>query len=167
MRQLSQINPQQNFISLGSMLTFGLIVIFVVGGGYMQHKKASFGNETGIVLTLGLIISVMLHYLPSDGQSIDISFNGDVFFYVCLPPIIFSSAFNMRRRRFFRNIGYVLLFGVVGTIIVFFTFAGLTYGMTSGGGLKMYRQDLTGKIVEMTINLKLSECFVLSALLCS
>ena len=123
------------------MLAFGLILIFVVGGGYMEHKKAPFGNETCIALALGLIISVMLHYFPADGQSMDISFNGDVFFYVCLPPIIFSSGFNMRRRRFFRNIGYVLLFGVVGTIVFFFTFTGLTYGMTSGGKLKMYKQE--------------------------
>jgi len=134
--------PKQDFISLDSMLAFGLILIFVVSGGYMEHKKARFGNETCIALALGLIISLMLHYLPSNGQSMDISFNGDVFFYVCLPPIIFSSGFNMRRKRFFRNIGYVLLFGVLGTVIVFFTFTGLTYGMTRGGSLKMYTHDL-------------------------
>jgi NhaP-type Na+/H+ or K+/H+ antiporter len=131
----------KDFISLDSMLAFGLILIFVVSGGYMEHKKARFGNETCIALALGLVISVMLHYLPPNGESMDISFNEDVFFYVCLPPIIFSSGFNMRRKRFFRNIGYVLLFGVLGTIIVFFTFTGLTYGMASGGGLKMYTHD--------------------------
>lgn len=141
MRTSTSVEPPVDFISLDSMLAFALILIFVVGGGFMESRKIKFGNETGLVLAMGLIISVMLHYFHGSGQSMDISFNGDVFFYVCLPPIIFSSGFNMRRKRFFRNIGYVLLFGVFGTVIVFFTFTGLTYGMVSGGQLKMFTED--------------------------
>jgi len=38
----------------------------------------------------------------------------------------------MRRRRFFDNIGYVLLFGILGTIITFFVFAGLTLLVSIG-----------------------------------
>jgi L-cystine uptake protein TcyP (sodium:dicarboxylate symporter family) len=84
------VEPPEDFISLDSMLAFTLILVFVVGGGFMEHKKSPFGNETGIALVMGLLISVMLHYFPANGESMDISFNGDVFFYVCLPPIIFS-----------------------------------------------------------------------------
>lgn len=141
MRTSTSVEPPVDFISLDSMLAFALILIFVVGGGFMESRKIKFGNETGLVLAMGLIISVMLHYFHGSGQYMDISFNGDVFFYVCLPPIIFSSGFNMRRKRFFRNIGYVLLFGVFGTVVVFFTFTGLTYGMVSGGQLKMFTED--------------------------
>lgn len=79
-----------DFISLDSMLAFSLILLFVIGGGFMESRKLPFGNETGIALTLGLIISLLMHYFPPNGEKMDISFNGDVFFYVCLPPIIFS-----------------------------------------------------------------------------
>lgn len=92
------------------------------------------GHETGLALITGLIISVMLHYIPKDGHY-DISFDGGIFFYVCLPPIIFASGFNMRRRRFFDNIGYILLFGIFGTIVTFFVFTGMTYGIVSTGAL--------------------------------
>jgi hypothetical protein len=44
----------------------------------------------------------------------------------------------MRRRRFFDNIGYILLFGIVGTIFTFFAFSGLTYAFVSTGKLEMY-----------------------------
>ncbi len=59
--------PTGDFISLDSMLAFVLILIFVVGGGLMESRKVKFGNETGLVLALGLIVSVFLHYLPANG----------------------------------------------------------------------------------------------------
>lgn len=102
---------------------FIMLMLYVIVGSYMEHKHASFGHETGVALVAGLIISAAVHYTLPD---LDMTFNGDIFFYVCLPPIIFAAGFNMRRRRFFENIGYVLTFGIFGTIITFFVFAGLT-----------------------------------------
>ena len=77
----------------------------------------------------------------------DMGISGDIFFYICLPPIIFSKGFNMRRRRFFRNIGYVLLFGIIGTVIIFFCFAGLTFAMVKGGTLKMFYRNIEGEVI--------------------
>ncbi len=81
---------------------------------------------------------------------------------MCLPPIIFASGFNMRRRRFFDNIGYIMLFGIFGTLFTFFVFTGLTYGIMQSGVLTMYTS--TGW---QPLQLSLKECFVVSSLLCS
>jgi sodium/hydrogen exchanger-like protein 6/7 len=80
----------------------------------------------------GLIVSAIVHYglSPEQRPNYELSFSGNIFFYVCLPPIIFAAGFNMQRRRFFENIFYILLFGVVGTIVTFFIFSGLTYLFT-------------------------------------
>ncbi len=102
---------------------FVMLMVYVIVGGYMEHRKSSFGHETGVALVFGLIISAAVHFVD---PTLDLTFNGDIFFYVCLPPIIFAAGFNMRRRRFFENIGYILTFGIFGTIITFFVFAGLT-----------------------------------------
>ena len=50
----------------------------------------------------------------------------------------------MRRRRFFANIGYILLFGVIGTVITFLVFAALTYGIMEADFLQMYQQNEAG-----------------------
>lgn len=126
-------------ISYDSFFAFALLLMYVIGGGFMEHKKFIIGHETSIALILGLIISAFIHFLSSDhGSSWEISFDPEVLFYVCLPPIIFASGFNMRRRRFFDNIGYILLFGVFGTITTFIVFTYLTYGFVSTGSFKMY-----------------------------
>jgi len=123
-------------VPLETALFFILLMIYVVIGGYMEHIKVKFGHETGIALVMGLIISAGLHYLSEKPSDYDVKFDGTVFFYVCLPPIIFAAGFNMRRRRFFENIGYILTFGVFGTIITFFVFAALTSLISNNGLIK-------------------------------
>jgi len=126
------------FVPIEAFIAFALLIMYVIGGGFMEHKKFSFGHETSIALIAGLIISLILNFAGKGSHAYDIHFDGTIFFYVCLPPIIFASGFNMRRRRFFDNIGYILLFGVFGTILSFFVFTGLTLGFVSTGKLEMY-----------------------------
>jgi NhaP-type Na+/H+ or K+/H+ antiporter len=142
---------------LGTVI-FLMLMLYVMIGSYMEHKHSPFGHETGVALVAGLIISAIIHYTVSD---LSLTFNGEIFFYVCLPPIIFAAGFNMRRRRFFENIGYILTFGIFGTIITFFVFAGLTSLISN---LRLIKNNNYGDEV---IELELIESFLLASLLCS
>jgi NhaP-type Na+/H+ or K+/H+ antiporter len=93
-----------------------LLVLFMVGGSFMEHKHAKVGHETGLVILLGFFVSFMFYIFDKD-NAYSLSFDGNIFFYLLLPPIIFSSAFNMRRKRFFENIGYIFMFGLLGTLV--------------------------------------------------
>ena len=149
-------------IPLYTAIIFILLIMYVVLGGFMEHKHVSFGHETGVALVMGLIISACIHFFL--GAENDIPFNATVFFYVCLPPIIFASGFNMRRRRFFANIGYILFFGVAGTIFTFIIFSGLNYLVMYIDFMQMY--NATTQAME-PLKLDFFECLVISSLLCS
>jgi hypothetical protein len=46
---------------------FILLLLYVILGGYMEHKHAKFGHETGAALIAGLIISFFLHFFVENG----------------------------------------------------------------------------------------------------
>ena len=74
-----------------------------------------------IAIGVGIACVVLLwtHLDPSQsGESYfkeHIEFDGSVFFFMLLPPIILDSGYNMNKSHFFKNIDSILLFAVVGT----------------------------------------------------
>ena len=55
-----------------------------------------------------------------------VKFSDETFFYFCLPPIVFSSGYNMQRGNFFANIKNIMIFGVLSTIVCFSVFSMIT-----------------------------------------
>lgn len=54
-----------------------------------------------------------------------------------MPPIVFNAGFNMRKKKFFANLGNVALFGLVVTLVCFVIYSALAYVVINHFGLMM------------------------------
>jgi len=91
---------EETFVSGASIVIFLMLLVYVNMGALIESKKPPFGHETGVVIILGMIISLIGTAIIDDFGTA-FRFNDDIFFYVCLPPIVFAAGFNMRRKKFF------------------------------------------------------------------
>lgn len=90
-----------------------LLIVYIFTAQLIEEQKIDFLHESGIAILLGAISGVIFLFVGSS----PISFSGEGFFYFVLPPIIFGAGYTLKQKNFFKNIGYITLFGVLGTII--------------------------------------------------
>mmetsp|Transcript_23065 Transcript_23065/g.16399 ORF Transcript_23065/g.16399 Transcript_23065/m.16399 type:complete len:152 (-) Transcript_23065:1701-2156(-) len=110
------------------IIFIGLLVFFFIMAGVIEKYKPPFGHETGLTILLGVIISVIIYACIQAEKAQDWKFSQEVFFNYFLPPIIFNSGFNMRRKKFFMNIGNITIFGLCVTLVCFILYSAMTYG---------------------------------------
>jgi NhaP-type Na+/H+ or K+/H+ antiporter len=62
-----------------------------------------------------------------------VKINTEILFYALIPPVLFSDGYNLPKRKFFQNLGYIAVFGILGFLINFLALFGGTYAFSQLG----------------------------------
>ena len=97
-----------------------ICIVYVLTSLGIRYYEHIYGytpwiHESSVAALLGLVVGGLMYF--ASGTSIQ--FNNDIFFYLVLPPIIFSAGYGLKKKNFFRYINSIALFGIVGTLINF------------------------------------------------
>lgn len=113
-------------------LSLAICILFVFAGLGIKEYKIAFNynpwcHESSIAAILGLVVGGLFKYYTG----LAVSFDSNLFFYLVLPPIIFSAGFSLKRKQFFRYGLLIFVFGIIGTLINFFISAFAAYTFSS------------------------------------
>ena len=104
---------------LAAILCIGLIVI--------MSKAPILPRSAGSII-LGIIIGFTYAILYPDTKfSQTLFFDPKIFFLILIPPIMFEAGFSLKKTDFFGNIGTILLFAIIGTMLTAIIFGFLLY----------------------------------------
>jgi len=90
-------------------------------------------HETGIGICVGLLVGLFIYIIDDTYYKNNLKFNEKIFFFYLLPPIIYSGAYNLRKRKFFKYFYYINLYGLMSTLLSFGITAGLTLLISKAG----------------------------------
>jgi len=90
------------------------------------HRFNRFFPESGASILFGTLMGVVLKVSGKTETVQQFFFHPEMFYFILLPPIIFDAGFSMKQKNFFRNMGTILLYAFIGTLISALVFG---YGM--------------------------------------
>lgn len=104
-----------------------VLFFYMFIGSVLEKYHCKIGHEAGLVIIFGMLFSWLAFQTGHTDLNKMMTFDDNFFFYFCLPPIVFASGYNMKRKEFFKNFTNILLFGLFGTLITFTSFSVMTY----------------------------------------
>jgi len=116
-------NFQYDFAETTTLL--GMIYITVIFAVVLKQQKAlyrltNFVPESGWLMIIAMILS-MLYSAYCFAKKIDetplVTFNAEIIEYVLLPPIILHAAYELYHRKFFQQMGTILVLAVGATVL--------------------------------------------------
>lgn len=133
-----------------SFLATFLALYFIIKSIFAKYRPKC-GHHSVIIVLLGILASFLIWTVVRSNYDLshdkneplmsDLRFGADTFFFIVLPLIIFPSGYNMRRRKFFRNIKTICKFGFFSTFVGFTLNSGMAYYAQKLGLLTMWDVD--------------------------
>lgn len=152
-----------NVFSAGAIIIMAVLIFYMFFGSLLEKYHCVVGHEAGLVILFGMFISLMAYSMGYEDLSKLVTFDENFFFYFCLPPIVFASGYNMKRKKFFENFTNILLFGLFSTVITFTVFSIFTYIVVEADILWKYN-GITGEYEKFTLSVM--EIMLMCSLLC-
>ena len=106
-----------------------MMLFFFICSALIEKYKPTYGHETCYTILFGVLISLILYAIIGTEAESSFQFKPNLFFNFFLPPIIFNSGFNMRKKTFFKNLGNVAVFGLCVTIVCFVIYSLANIGL--------------------------------------
>ncbi|ELT90348.1 hypothetical protein CAPTEDRAFT_132934 [Capitella teleta] len=131
------------------IITLFLLVAAVCKLGF-HHANflSSILPESCLLIILGTVVGAILQRT----NVAIVTLSPRLFFLFLLPPIILESAFSLHDRVFFDNLGTILIYAVIGTVINCFIIGPTLYGLAKIGAMG-------------TIHITMVQCLVFSSLI--
>ncbi len=107
----------ESIFSQGAIVIFCMFILYMVMGSLIEKHHCVIGHEASYIILIGMSLSFTAWWVGHEEFNKMMTFDENFFFYFCLPPIVFASGYNMKRKKFFENIKNILLFGVLGTCL--------------------------------------------------
>ncbi|XP_063218891.1 sodium/hydrogen exchanger 6 isoform X2 [Bacillus rossius redtenbacheri] len=119
---------------LGSTST--VLHMSVVPEGGTQYNQSlppetlwlRFPNKDTVPLVPNKTYAYTFRGIEDNEIDLKATFDPEIFFNIILPPIIFHAGYSLKRKYFFRNLGAILTFALIGTTISSFVVGALMYG---------------------------------------
>jgi sodium/hydrogen exchanger-like protein 6/7/sodium/hydrogen exchanger 8 len=150
--------------TISAIVIVGMIMLYMFLGLLIERSRVPFGHEASLVVIFGGLIAYLAYHSGYTSFNEKVSFDSNLFFYFCLPPIVLASGFNMKRKIFFENFASVLIFGVLSTILQFFLFSVGLWLINRMGVLTKFNMT-TG--IETNFELSTMEILLMCSLICS
>ena len=105
-----------------SSLEANLVLLTILGGVIvsssletLQHRNhKTWFPESSLAVLAGLLVGVIIRFAVSNPPN-NLVFNGEIFFLVALPVLIFDAGYSLRKKEFFGQLFTILTFSIVGT----------------------------------------------------
>eukprot|EP00163_Fabomonas_tropica_P002390 TRINITY_DN11813_c0_g1_i1.p1 TRINITY_DN11813_c0_g1~~TRINITY_DN11813_c0_g1_i1.p1 ORF type:complete len:525 (+),score=120.68 TRINITY_DN11813_c0_g1_i1:55-1629(+) len=107
----------EQLLFVGTFVLVALTTILLIAHYFIEHSNFKYLHVSTVAVVLGALAGVIVKATTDEQQVRDtMEFEVGIFFLLALPPIIFESAYSMKRGNFFANFGIISLLAWGGCI---------------------------------------------------
>ncbi|PAA64644.1 hypothetical protein BOX15_Mlig019344g1 [Macrostomum lignano] len=112
---VNSASEMEHTVSMTLFFVLAVLGLCILVIHLLIKLKLTYLPESIAVVFVGALIGLLLQLIGNWRK--EEAFPPMIFFLVILPPIIFESGYNLHKGNFFHNIGSILLFAILGTVI--------------------------------------------------
>jgi sodium/hydrogen exchanger 8 len=122
-------------ITANSLLFIMIVLSCMFLNLLLAKKHVHWLPESGFAMVLGFVLGSFLNLIGAYHEEEVVMFSPEVFFYALLPPIVFEAGWSLKRKNFFKNLGAICTFAIIGTGISTVIVGYGLYGFAAAGAI--------------------------------